>query len=338
MSSSIRISNHRASVQAVDGREIRIAQPSYASDSRLMLHESIHILQQNKAKTSDDAQIENTAVNRRARYWNSRHEAEAKQSPGRNHYTRPGSFSPDIAKSVRGAEAYSFSQYTLTRTEAEIEADVAVQRIMRGERVDVHPTDIGRLNQDVSNENSDISSQTKQESNRVEPEIMDASFGDEPALGTGRCVVFYVEMSKVFDFGNDNKAFRRVAERFVRNRSDRCYGVDASGKVNVNQPSKFKKGKNIIDGLKKIAEQEGKIAEVYIISHGYPKGIIDGDMSSKGLLSECDKSANHKTTSECRSVDDIRAIAPDVFTKNVKIVLHACNVSKEENFFRCIIR
>ena len=117
--------------QAVDGREIRIAQPSYASDSRLMLHDSIHILQQNKAKTSDDAQIENTAVNRRARYWNSRHEAEAKQSSGRNHYTRPGIISPDIAKSVRGAEAYRFSQYTLTRTEAEIEADVAVQRIRK---------------------------------------------------------------------------------------------------------------------------------------------------------------------------------------------------------------
>ena len=184
----------------------------------------------------------------------------------------------------------------------------------------------------MSNENSDISSQTKQDSNQVEPEIMDTSFDEEPALGTGRCVVFYVEMSKAFDFSNDNKAFRRVAERFVRNRPDRCYGVDASGNVNVNQASKFKTGKDIIDGLKTIAGQEGKIAEVYIISHGYPKGIIDGDMSSKGLLSECDKSANHKGPSECRSVDDIKAIATDVFTKNVKVVFHACNVSKEENF------
>ncbi|MBQ9818493.1 MAG: hypothetical protein IJM59_13650 [Proteobacteria bacterium] len=317
--------------QAVDGREIRIAQPSYASNSRLMLHESVHILQQNKAKTHDDAQSENTALNHHAAYWNHRHEAEAPKSPSKSHYIHPGIISPDIAKSIKGSEAYRFSRYTLTRAEAEMEADDAAQRIMRGERVDVHPTDIWRLNQDVpNNENAELSSQAKQENNLAEPVTMDTSYDDEPVLGTGRCVVFYVEMSEPFNFGKDNKTFRRVAERFVRNRPDRCYGLDASGNVNVNQPSKFKTGKNIIDGLKKIAGQEGKVAEVYIISHGYPKGIIDGDMSSKGLLQACDKSA--KDTSSCRSVEDIKAIAPDVFTKNVKLVLHACNVSKDENF------
>ena len=325
--------------QAVDGREIRVAHPSYVDHLHLMLHECIHLLQQKKVtggknvRSSDAGRLENHPTGSE----HTRKDQAFEDKQPRLDHGHQRTTDALMTKSAKGMTAYTFA-HPLSQQEAEDEANSAVSRIMRGEAVDLHPTDVQVLNQDVTvNENADIANQTVSETDTAVPEAKQTS-SEKPKLGTGKCVVFYVEMLIKKD---DSETFKRVAERFVKNRPNRCYGVDASGNVTVNQPSKFKTGKDIIEGLQAIAKQEGKIAEVYIVSHGYPKGIVGSDYDDRGLYTECPNNTSQSdeqglsakdSNDTCRTVDDIKSVAPDVFTQNVKIVLHACNVSNEENF------
>ena len=339
------LSSQGIQAQAVGGREIRVAHPSCVSHSDLMLHECIHLLQQKKVtggkkvRSTDAGKLENHPTDSEHTRADQAFE-DKRPKPDHDKPRTLDAMMPVMPKSAKGMTAYTFAQ-SLSQQEAEDEANKAVSRIMRGEAVELHPTDVQVLNQDVTvNEDADIAKQTVPETNTAVPEAKQVS-SEKPKLGKGKCVVFYVERQQDVDPKNDTETFRRVAKRFVKNRPNRCYGVDESGNVTVNQPSKFKTGKDIIEGLQAIAKQKGKIAEVYIVSHGYPKGIIGYDDNDHGLYTECSNNtcqsdeqglSTECSNDTCRTVDDIKAVAPDVFTQNVKIVLHACNVSKEENF------
>jgi hypothetical protein len=219
------------------------------------------------------------------------------------------------------------SKQSIGAQQAEVEVEAQIKNAQRGKKVTLSRTDAPVLYQTDPKEVE----QAKPNDHEASAEGFDFS-SDDPKIGTGRCIVLYLEQNgKGENIESDNKTFKRVAERLVKNRPGRCFGLNKSGKVVVDNPVMYKTGEDIIQALEKVAEQEGKIAEVYIIGHGYPSGVIDADFSSKGLLRDCDKSKKGKYLSDCRDVDAIKAIAPKAFTKNVNIVFHACDLSREVN-------
>ncbi len=169
----------------------------------------------------------------------------------------------------------------------------------------------------------------------------------EPKLGTGVCAVFYLETDLVEDEGNpginfvnqniasENKTFKDVAWRYVKVRSNRCVGINDEGKVEMNAITKYKDGASMIESLSRIGawlqeHQMGKIAEFYVFGHGTGHGLVGASpVDWRGLYSDCNEIRNQydNVSDKCRDVKDIAGIAPDVFSPNVNIVLHACNVS-----------
>ena len=145
--------------QAVDGQEIRVAHPSYIHHSPLMLHECIHLLQQNKA-TDGGKKIEPT---------------DRRSKPDHGKQRTPDAMMP---KSAKGSMTTQTFAQPMSRQEAEEEANSSVSRIMRGEAAEVHPTGVRVLNQDATeNLNGQVkpdyaNSKTLNENNLFRPDFI----------------------------------------------------------------------------------------------------------------------------------------------------------------------
>ena len=143
---------------------------------------------------------------------------------------------------------------------------------------------------------------------------------ESPPLGTGRCIVMYVDSK--FNTDSDRIALKNAATRHAKERKRRCVFWDGS-KLEHAEPLAVHTGMDILQAIYKTGCRVGKIAEIYIFSHGYDGGIV-GDGGETGITQ---LSRQRLPNGKEVSVSDIKSLK-DVLTKNVSIVLHACSLSK----------
>ena len=146
------------------------------------------------------------------------------------------------------------------------------------------------------------------------------SVSDSPPLGTGRCIVMYVD--SVYNSVSDRKALKNAATRHANALEKRC-AVWNGAEIVREHALAVHSGRDILQAIYKTGCRVGKIAEIYIFSHGYEGGIV-GDGGESGITQlPRQRLSNGKEV----SVSDIKSLK-DVLTKNVSVVLHACSLSK----------